>query len=180
MSLLGKIATLLGFRSRETDLVSIVLHFRQRASFSEELIRSAIVRAWEVSADGDLKESVVAKPPLCFVKFDGIVLLLTNAGRPYCPPQYLEGALAQFPEERQKRVARDHKAFMTIDLLTPKRPSRSEKRKCYRRIASLAAELLDDNCMGVYIPETGYMCPNDGQILNALRSNRPVVEIERL
>jgi hypothetical protein len=107
-----------------------------------------------------------------------MALLLTNAGRPYCPPQYFEQALAQFPEERQRRIAREHKAFMTIDLLAPKNPTRTEKNNCYRRIACLAAELLDDNCLGVYIPETGYMRPNDDHILKALRSDRPLVEIE--
>ena len=137
------------------------------------------MRAWGRPPREALKESVVVRPPLCFINFDGMVLMLTNAGRPYCPPEHLEQALAQFPEKRQKRVAREHKAFMTIDLLAPKTPTSTERNSCYRRMAWLAAELLDDNCLGVYVPETSYMRPNDDQLLKALRSDRPLVEIER-
>jgi len=108
-----------------------------------------------------------------------MVLHLTNASRPYCPPEYLEQALAQFRHERQKTVAREHRAFLTIDLLSPKNPSRAVKDKCYRRMASLAAELTDDNCMGVYIPESGHMRPYDCDVPRALKSDRPLREIEK-
>jgi len=112
------------------------------------------------------------------VKFDGIVLLLTNGAKPYCPPEYLEEALAQFPEERQKQVAREHQAFLTIDLLSPKNPARATKRDCYRRMACLASEFVDGNCLGIYIPETGHMRPYDEDVIKALRSDQPLREIE--
>lgn len=71
-------------------------------------------------------------------------------------------------------MARDHRAFLTIDLLNPKRPTRSQKESCYQQMARLAAELVDDNCMGVYVPEIGLMRPYDGQLTEDLRSDRPL------
>jgi hypothetical protein len=145
----------------------------------DERIHSAIVRAWGRDVREDLNEHVVNKPPICFVKFEGVILMLSNVAKPYCPAEYLEQALAAFPEAEQKAVARDHKAFLTIDLLNPKDPGWAKKRDCYRRMSRLAAELLDDNCMGVYLPETGYMRPYDEEVARALRSDRPLKEIER-
>ena len=46
-------------------------------------------------------------------------------------------------------------------------------------MASLAAELLDDDCLGIYIPETGYLRPYDRDAYRALKSDNPVREIEK-
>ena len=119
------------------------------------------------------------RPPISFVKFDGVALMLTNVAKPYCPAQYLEQALAQFPDERQKRVAHEHKAFLAIDLRSPKDPGRTVKNACYRRMVSLASEFVDANCLGIYIPETGHMRPNDEHVIDALRGDRPLRELEK-
>jgi len=178
MSLIGKITAILGIPAKAPELISVVLNFRQPASLTDERIHTAIARAWGRDVRDDLNEHIVNRPPICFVKFDGVVLLLTNGAKPYCPPEYLEQALAQFPEERQKKVAREHQAFLTIDLLSPKNPTRATKRQCYRRMARLASEFVDENCLGIYIPETGHMRPYDEDVIKALRSDQPLREIE--
>lgn len=176
MSLISKITAIVGIRAKAPELISVVLNFKQPAPLTEERIHSAIARAWGRDVREDLNEQVVNRPPMYFVKFDGIVLLLTNAAKPYCPAEYLEQALAQFPEERQKIIAREHKAFLAIDLLSPKNPARGKKRECYRRMARLASEFVDANCLGIYIPETGHMRPYDEDVVKALRSDRMEIE----
>jgi hypothetical protein len=145
----------------------------------DEALHAAITRAWGRDVREDLKESIVNRPPICFVKFDGVVLMLTNAAKPYCPAEYLEQALAQFPDERQKRVAREHRAFLTIDLMSPKNPAKAMKNECYRRMARLASEFVGADCLGIYIPESGHMRPYDNHVMEALRSDRPLRELEK-
>ena len=177
MSLLAKIRSLLD-KPKEPPFISVVLHFRRPISLTDEAIQGAIRTAWGRDIRKDLNEFVVTQP-LCFVKFEGIVLLLTNAGRPYCPAGMLEQALAEFPELRQKEVVREHRAFFAIDLHIPKDPGETEKRGCYRRMCSLAAEFADDNCMGVYLPEIGHLRPYDAAMIAALRSDQPLRDLQK-
>jgi hypothetical protein len=46
-------------------------------------------------------------------------------------------------------------------------------------MARLASEFVDGNCLGIYIPETGHMRPYDEDVIKALRSDRPLREIEK-
>lgn len=178
-SLISKISEIVGVQAKAPELISVVLNFKQPALLTEERIRTAIGLAWGRDVREDLNEHVVNGPPICFVKIYEMVLLLTNSDKPCCPAEYLEQALAQFPDERQKKVAREHNAFLTIDLLNPKNPREGTKLECYRRMAHLASQFVDDNCLGVYIPETGHMRPYNKDVIKALRSERPLREIEK-
>lgn len=178
MSVLAKIKTLLGVKPKEPPFISVVLHFRKPISLPTETIHAAIRRAWGRDVRKDLNEHVVGKPPICFVKFEGMLLLLSNVQKPYCAPEILEQALADFPEVRQRQVVREHKGFLAIDLHAPKDPGRKEKLECYRCMCRLAAEFVDYNCMGVYLPEIGHMRPYDVDIISALRSEQPLEEIQ--
>jgi len=179
LNLLAKLKSVLGFPPAKPPLISVVLHFRQPMPLPDEALHAAVTRAWGRDVREDLNEHIVNRASICFVKFVGLVLMLTNAAKPYCPAEYLEQALAQFPDERQKRVAREHRAFLTIDLMSPKNPGKALKNECYRRMARLASELIDANCMGVYIPESGHMRPYDDHVIEALRSERPLRELEK-
>jgi uncharacterized protein YegJ (DUF2314 family) len=145
---------------------------------SDEALHAAVTRVWGRDVREDLNEHIVHGATTSIVKFDGMVLLLSNVGKPYCPAEYLEQALDEFPEMRQKKVVREHKAFLTIDLMKPKNPAKNVKEACYQRMARLAAEFVDNNCLGVYVPETGHLRPYDDDVIKALRSNQPLKEIE--
>jgi len=177
MTFLSGLKSLLGSPPAEPPLISVVLHFRQPITLPDELLRTAITRAWGRDVRKDLNEHIVNRAPICFVKFDGMVLLLSNAAKPYCPAEYLEQALSEFPEMRQKKIVKEHKAFLAIDLQDPRAPRKSVKDQCYRRMCRLAAEFVDDNCMGVYFPETGHLRPNDTQVKSALSGDRPLQEM---
>jgi hypothetical protein len=80
---------------------------------------------------------------------------------------------------RQKKVVREHRAFLAIDLQHPKDPDKAEKNQCYQRMSRLAAEFIDENCMGVYFPETGHLRPYDDEVVMALRSEQPLREVQK-
>jgi hypothetical protein len=126
LPLLKTLKSILGLQPKESELISVFLHFRQPMPISTDTIHQAITHAWGRDTREDLNEHVVNKRSIYLIKFDGMMLHLTNGARSYCPPQYLEQALAQFPHEQQKAVAREHKGFLTIDLLSPKKPDASD------------------------------------------------------
>src|SRR5258708_9969049 len=41
-------------------------------------------------------------------------------------------------------------------------------------MGALAAEFVDADCLGVFLPETGDLRPNDSTLLSDLRSGRPL------
>ncbi len=178
MNFLSKLKSALRLPPAEPPLISVVLQFRQPMLLPEEALHAAVTRAWGRDTREDLNEHIVNRPPICFVKFDGMMLALSNAKRPYCPPELLDEALSEFPEMRQKKVVKEHRAFLAIDLQYPKAPRKSEKNDCYRRMCRFAAEFVDANCMGVYLPETRHMRPYDEDVVKALRSERPLQELE--
>jgi len=148
-------------------------------SLPDNALHAAVARDWGRDVREDLNESIMNRPPVCFVKFDGMVLALSNARKPYCPAEYLEQALSEFPEMRQKKVVKEHRAFLAIDLQFPKAPRKSVKDDCYRRMCRFAAEFVDENCMGVYLPETGHLRPYDDDVVKALKSEQPLQELEK-
>jgi uncharacterized protein YegJ (DUF2314 family) len=176
LTVVDKIKSLLGVKPKEPSFISVVLHFRQPISLTDEIVQVAIRNAWGRELREDLNE-FVGKSPLRFVKFEKM-LLLSNVRKPYCPPELLEEALAEFSEVRQRTVVREHRGFLAIDLHSPKNPGGTEKSECYRRMCRLAAEFVDYNCMGVYLPEIGHMRPYDADMISALRGADPVEEIQ--
>jgi hypothetical protein len=57
----------------------------------------------------DLQEHRVDRASICFVKFDGIVFVLTNAAKLYCPAEYFEQALTQSLTSGRKELLLSHR-----------------------------------------------------------------------
>jgi hypothetical protein len=92
LTLLPKLRSLFGFSAAEPPLISVVLQFRRPMPLPDETLHAAIIRAWGRDLRKDLNEHIVNRAPICFVKFDGMTLLLSNVSKPYCPAEYLEEA----------------------------------------------------------------------------------------
>jgi hypothetical protein len=61
----------------------------------DEARHAAVTRSWGRDVRQDLQEHSVNRASICFVKFDGIVFVLTNAAKLYCPAEYFAQALTQ-------------------------------------------------------------------------------------
>lgn len=123
MSVLSKIKSLLGVKPKEPPFISVVLYFRKPISLPNATIHAAIRRAWGRDVREDLKE-FVSKPPFCFVKFEGMLLLLSNARKPHCPPEMLEQAVAEFSEVRQRKLSASIKDFLRLTSTPQKTPEK--------------------------------------------------------
>jgi uncharacterized protein YegJ (DUF2314 family) len=81
---------------------------------------------------------------------------------------------------RQQKALREQVAWMSIDLLQPQDPPRQEKEECYRRMCSLAAELIDESCLAVFLPEQGCFRVHDSNLREALTSSDPLNQIKHV
>jgi len=167
-------------RKKEAPLISVVLLLRTPIRLTDELLHATIARAWGRGVRTEQNEHVVNKPPICFIKFESIILLVNNVAKPYVTEEYKrEHASQEFREKRQLKAVVEHRAFFTVDLMHPENPGRQVKQDCYRRMRSLAAEFVDDNCMAVSLPETGHLRPYDAELKRALQSDDPLAALDR-
>ena len=174
MSFLEQIRKLLRGK-RQPPLISVVLLLRDKIPVTDDQLHAAINRAWGREICKVDNEYLVNKPPVCFVKFEDMIFLINNIGKPYVSEEYRRTqAVQEFKEKRQLKAIMEHKAFFTVDLLHPKDPGRKLKQQCYRRMCTLAAEFVDDNCVAASFPETGQLRPYDTELKVALKSDNPL------
>lgn len=162
-------------RKKEAPLISVVLLVRERLQLTENLLHAAVVKAWGRDVRKEANEYIVVKPPICFVRFEEMILLINNVGKPYVTEDYKQNhARQEFREKRQLNAVLEHRAFFTVDLMQPKNPRRKVKAACYQKMCRLAAEFVDGNCMAASFPETGQLRPYDSELENALKSDDPL------
>ena len=178
MAILDKIrsAFLIRPSSEEKPFISVVLFLRRPAALTEEMLREAAVRAWGREFRPEQNEYVVIQGPLGFITFEKRMIHTINSAQSYVDNPEKEAR--PLKEMRQQKIMKEHKAWMSFDLLTPKNPAEPEKAECYRRICSLAAQFTDSLCIGVYFTEQGYLRPNDATLRECLTSEDPRKEIK--
>ena len=162
-------------KSEERPFISVVLFLRRPSALTQEMLHDAAVRAWGREFIPEQNEYVLVQGPLGFINFEGRVLHTINSARPYV--ENPEKEARRLKEMRQQKVMREHKAWMSVDLLVPKSPAEPEKSLCYQRICSLAAQFADSVCQGVYFTEQQFLRPNDATLRDCLTSENPREEI---
>jgi len=179
MTILRKLTSLFKGKNtaEEQPLRAVVLLLRGPATVTEGRLRTAIFRAWNWhigTTDAELATQglLVCAAPTSVIKLDNHLFIVNNFERRYGddPDRFA----AQIPDLRQRQVVKDSRAWLSVDVIRPEQPSPAEKIEVYRKICRLAAELLDNNCLGVYLPETGVLRAHDEALLAAMRSEHPL------
>lgn len=182
MSLLKRIqslaSSLLG-KKHESPLVSVVLLLRNPVPLSKTRIDSAVVEAWGRDPQTDKNEWVVYESRNGMIRFNDVILLTNNISTPYGSADFREKAIAEIKDLRQRKAVLEHRAWLSVDLMHPKDASPNAKQACYRQMCSLAASLMDDNCLAVSFPETGQFRVYDDYLNTALRSENPLEAVKR-
>lgn len=180
MPIIQRLKSWLGASKEEDPLISVVLLLKSPMQLTDQRLSEAIVEAWGRDLREEANEYFVNKPPVIVIRFGEFMLLINNAARPYVSEEYRKDkASAEFKELRQRKVVMEHQAFFTVDLMHPRSPGPRMKLSAYRQMCSLAAQFLDDGCLGVSFPETGYLRPYDNQVKTALQSDDPLAGISR-
>ncbi len=131
---------------------SIVLLFHQPRFFEAEWLRNAAEKAFGIPfTDGDdAKNFVTQDGNVTLLKVGAHILSLQAQFRRYeAAPEF---ANTLVPIEAQRKAWEQHTAWAAIDYVSGSAAGGTDVHQEHCLLAKLCAEVIDDNCTGVYIP----------------------------
>jgi uncharacterized protein YegJ (DUF2314 family) len=168
-------------KQRQTRLISFVALVREPVEFDAAILASVAGRAWNADlGDGG------SEGPDGFVAGAGMLSTITHDGRMFlinCVPtpytEDIEKTAEGIVDLRIRELFREHQGWFSCDALgvdgsTPE----EECLEWYRRLGKLFAELLDDNCLLIFLPDTSSGFPINDETEAALRSENPVSALQ--
>ncbi len=145
----------------------MVMLLRKPHTFGEEELRLAAERAWGVSfsGGGGSKNFVGRSERLTMVKVGPHLLNFFTYPGPFIDNP--ETNVEWLPEGSQRKAWVEHSACVGISYVNVESAD-LELMLCV--LSRLTAELLDDNCTGIYTPYISSLVPNIGSIYEDLRA----------
>ncbi len=182
MSILARLRNLFRrTRASQEDsepLVSIVLLLREQRDLPEDVLRQAAARAWGPEFSGEESGNfVVGGPFFNMVKIRGLMLQVLVAARPYVDDP--ERAAKSIAELRCRKVMAEHTAWISVDCNSGSAPPSVTMQEKFSLIGGLAAELLNSNCTGLYVPWNNMLIPNEESLPDRLRTFASLEELWR-
>jgi uncharacterized protein YegJ (DUF2314 family) len=168
-------------RRKRHRLISIVALLREPVTFDPAVLAKVAGKAWRADlGDGESEGAdgfVAGADIVNTIMHDGRMFLINSFARPYFDDP--ESLAEQIPDLRIRTLFREHQAWFSCDALgvnhsTPD----SEIRDWYRRLGKLFVGLLDENCLLIYLPDTGMSYPINEDTEMALRSKNPVEALD--
>jgi hypothetical protein len=150
------IARLLPNRWRSQRSSSIVLLLREANSPSEDVLRLAAERAWGISFSNS-SHFVMQSGDGAIMSITPYMFNVLSAPQPYLGRDPREHA-KPLPESSQQKAWSEHSAWLAIDCINGSPDAELE----YCVLSKLAAEMLNLNCTGIYVPGVPSFIPNDG------------------
>jgi len=145
-------------KDEEVIFRSVVFLMRKFQFFQADELRAAGEKGWRKRFDGveDPMYFVVQQGTVTMMKAGPFVLHILHSNKPYIDdPEFVA---TQLPQEEQRKAWRAHTAWVSIDLMNKD----VDKVTAYAAIARLGRNLVDANCVGIYLPGEHMMMPNDG------------------
>jgi len=160
---------------KDGDLpVSMVLLLRESRFPTLDQLRSAGERAFGTPFT-DEKESrhfVVQLVLFTIMKAGHHTLSFLNYTKPYGEGDFPQEFGRSLPKASQRQAWAEHKAWTAVDYVKGGVDLELE----YAVLATLCAEMVDANCLGLYIPREQSLIPNDGPLpgeLQRMAMSRP-------
>lgn len=163
-------------------MISFVLLLKEPRYLEARILAECASAAWggqftssdpesETSSDDPKQETaesrfVVGQSPLFMLSTPEAMYIVNNFDRPYFD-DIVEAAEAM-PELRLRHAVEHHKAWLSVDLISPFDESR-DRQSYYPPIAKLIAELSGQDCLAIYHPESGTINAWDGGMEEKLR-----------
>lgn len=151
---------------KDSDVpVSMVLLLREPRFITPDQLRLAAERAFGVSfAGGKESEHFVLQEALfTLMKAGPHMLSFLNYTKPYDVGS--QKFARSMPKASQRQAWAEHTAWTAVDYVSGGVDPELE----YGVLARLCAEMLDDNCVGLYVPREQSFIPNDGSLREGLK-----------
>lgn len=168
-------------RARQRSrLISFVALLREPAQFDPTVLASVAGRVWDADlGDGESEGTdgfTVSSAPIHTIMHNGQFFMINCFPMPYVEEP--EAAADQIGDLRIRGLFREHRAWFSCDAMgidgqTPD----DEVIACYCKLALLFAELLDENCVLIFLPDTSEAYPINEETEEALRSADPIAAL---
>lgn len=171
----------------DIPILSFVALLKEHVYLDGAILATVAQKAWgaELSYGDDLPEDddsesgdgfVVGESPLCFVQYDGRMMMINSHETPYV--EDVEAAADDIKDLRLRSLFAEHRAWLSCDAtMVDAFDDEQEVREWYRLLGRLMAELVDDNCLAIFLPLSNHMFPNMPETLEKLRADDPVAEL---
>jgi uncharacterized protein YegJ (DUF2314 family) len=164
-------------RRRQPRLVSFVALLREPVSFDPAVLARVAGKVWNADlGDGSSEGAdgfVVGVEMFNTIMHGGRMFLINSF-----PSQYVENveeAAKGISDLRIRSLFIEHRAWFSCDAMgIDGRTPEEEVRDTYLRLGLLFAELLDDNCLLVFLPDSNLAYAINEDTERALRSKDPV------
>ncbi len=164
-------------RRRRPRMISLVALLREPVSFDPAVLARVAGNCWNADlGDGDSEGAdgfVASVEIMSTIVHDDRMFLINSFPTPYIENR--DEAAEGIPDLRIRTLFCEHQAWFSCDVMgidgtTPQ----EEVLECYRRLGKLFSELLDENCLLIYLPDSGQAYPITEETEAALKSEDPV------
>lgn len=164
-------------------LVAMVGLFRELPYLDTAIIARAASDAWGVEIDGSQSDDdaatdfVVGESPAFILSTGGRTFLINHFDQPYFDD--VEKAAELTWEMRHQTAIREHKAWVSVDLLNTDNPREktTPESPIYSLLSRLLAEFVDESCLAIFCPAASQMFVADADTEAHLRSKDPIAAL---
>ncbi len=160
--------------------ISLILLQSKLPELNEELLGELVFKAWQVRLRSGAKfantgEECVFKNGASFViQTKNSRLQLTAKSMPYRNTEDIEGV----DDLRARKMLTDHRAWISIEGTSVAVASQADANaSLLLQIASLTAELVDKNTLGIILPSHDILLPRPENLQALLREKTPVAAL---
>jgi len=164
-------------RRRRTRLISFVALSREPKVYDEAILARLAGQIFDADLGDGTNEGkdgfVVVTDIVSTISIRGRLYLLNSFPMPYAPD--VEETANRIADLRIRSLYQEHRAWFSCDALgvTGATPA-EEVLDLYQKLGKLFAELLDESCLLIYLPDSGLGYPINDDTLSALRSSDPI------
>jgi uncharacterized protein YegJ (DUF2314 family) len=162
----------------DRPLLSFVALLKEHRHVEPIMIATAARKAWgaDLSSEGEDEGPdgfVVGTPISSVIKFRERMILVNYFPRPYVDdPQAVAATIGDL---RLRELFAEHTAWLSCDAMGEEHADDPEVvRDWYRVLGPLLAELVDENCLAIFLPLTDHLFPNMPATLETLRDADPL------
>lgn len=155
-------------------LVAIVGLQKTEKYLDADMIAAAAKRAWNADlGSGDAEGTdgfVVGAAPSTIIRYQDRMLLINSFTTPYVKdPEEVSKSIVDL---RLQKVMAEHTAWFSCDAMgVDHKTSPEEIKQWYALLGKLFVELLDDDCLGIYLPDEQRLYAINDRTFAALRSD---------
>lgn len=158
----------------DSPMMSIVALVNELPFLDDSVLRRHVTNAWGVEFDATDEEAesfVVGDAPLFIVKIKEQMFMVHYHDRSYFDDP--EEAAKSASELRTARIVTEHKAWFSVDLMMGS-DDPSDLPDKYATIGKLLAQIVDDECLGLLIPQFGRLLAWEPEFSDGLISDDPL------